>query len=235
MHYAFSVPVRAILLCSSLAGVAACGSDGPPPPLFNEDGVWSLVQYDLGDGLNEINPNSRKDAFLLKFNRHKKVVSAAACTSEETNNVTPDDSPCKQTPEQTEWQCRCFSYAFQEEVMQWQEFPPGTAMPPKVTFDPNLSNAGQMTAGGESGGGSGSEGGSGGGDGGGVVTVITTSELPDRADTYDFRPLPAMLFGSDGSTSHYIFEQRAVTLFDDAYEDMEGRKAYCEPCLPDMP
>ena len=231
MHYAMLLPhVRAITLTGALVGLAACPSEGPPPPLFNEDGVWSLVEYDIGDGLDEL-PAPRKDAFLLKFNHAKKVVTTAACTSEENNARTPADSPCRLTPTTTEWTCRCFAYAFQEEIMQWQEFPPGSAMPPKVTFDPDLSNAGQVDAGGESGG-SGS--GSGGGGEGGAITVITTSEIPDTMDTFDFRPLPPMVFGAD-LTSHFIFEQRAVTLFDQAYMDDEGRKAYCQPCLTGMP
>jgi hypothetical protein len=223
----------AILLSTSLLGLAGC-SDPPPKPLFDEEGVWSLVEYDIGDGLDDIDTNARKDAFLLKFNHHEKVVSAAACTSEENGERKPDDSPCIISPQTTEWACRCFAYAFQEEVMQWQEFPPGTAMPPKVKFDPDLSNAGQMTAGaGSDSGGSGS-GGSGGGGEGGPITVITTSEVTNRMDTIDFRPLPQMLFGAD-VTSHFIFERRAVTIFDRAYMDDQGRKAYCEPCITGMP
>ncbi|MBC8071216.1 MAG: hypothetical protein IAG13_23015 [Deltaproteobacteria bacterium] len=234
MNYAFPLRpyFRAIaLLGAGLAlGLTAC-SEPPPGKLFDEDGVWSLVQYDIGTGLDDL-PTPRKDAFMLDFDAEQKVVTTAACTSEENSSVTPANSPCRLTPATTEWQCQCFSYAFQEEIMQWQEFPAGTAMPPKVKFDRDLVD----TAGG--GGGGSDEGtGSGGGDGGesggaeGEVTVITVTELPDRADTYDFRPLPTGVFGSN-NVSHFILEARAESTFNQVYDDEEERKAYCEPCVP---
>lgn len=242
MHHAsFVQRHRAIVLVATgLVAILAGCSDPPPGTLFDEDGVWSLVEYDIGDGLNDL-PQARKDAFLLKLDKKNKVATAASCTSESMNFTTPDNSPCHSSEPETEWQCRCFAYAFQEEVMQWQEFAPGAAMAPKVKFDPdafNMSGGGGEESGGGTGDGTGSGGGEGGSESGGMsggdLTVITISELPDRSDTYDFRPLPLGLFGGD-FTSHFIFEARASTLIDQVYMDDEGRKAYCEPCLSGMP
>jgi hypothetical protein len=241
MHYAPTLRphLRAIaLLCAGpVLGLVGC-SKPPPGKLFDEDGVWTLVQYDIGDGLDDL-PHTREDAFLMKFDAKAKVVTTAACTSEENSATSPDDSPCHLSPDTTEWQCQCFAYAFQEEVMQWQEFPVGTAMPPKVKFDPDLVDGGGAVSavGSDSGGGSGTEGGEGGESGGASadVTVITISEIPERADTFDFRPLPTGVFGGT-NISHFIFEPRANGLFDQVYsadaDPSEVRKAYCEPCVP---
>jgi hypothetical protein len=233
MNYALPLRpyVRAIALLGAGLGLTAC-SDPPPGQLFDEDGVWSLVEYDIGNGLDDL-PPARKDAFMMNFDAKQKVVTTAACTSEQNNSLTPANSPCHLTASSTEWQCQCFSYAFQEEIMQWQEFPAGTAMPPKVTFDPDLVDSGGGGGGGGSDDGTGSGGGDGGESGGAAseITVITVTEIPERADTYDFRPLPTGVFGGN-NVSHFIFESRAASKFDEVYGDDEGRLAYCEPCVP---
>lgn len=220
-----SLPLVAMLAATS--AISAC-SDPPPGKLFDEEGAWSVVQYDLGDGLEDIMAMTRKDAFMLSFDATANVMTTAACGNE-MSGFTPSDSTCRLSPGTTSWQCSCFSYAFQEEVMQMTEFPAGTT-PPEVEFNPDLL-PGQS---GDVGGGSGDSGGeSGMGESGGMgggLTVLKISAIPERMDTYDFTPLPVGVFGGNGANHHFIVEARSSTTFNEVYDDPDGR-GVCEPCF----
>lgn len=209
-----------------LLAVAGGCKDEPPKKLFDEDGVWSLVRFDIGMGLTDVPPQQRGDAFLLKFTADQKVVETAACVSDTQDS--PADSPCLIDQANTYWECSCYSYAFVKDQMQWRQFTAGSE-PPEVDFDPeNLgADAGEQDGGGGTGG---SGGGSGGGEPSGRDTLITVSSVIDRADTYDFRPLPKDIFASDGVVSHFVFETRARSKFDVVRDDPQGA---CTPCVPE--
>ncbi len=207
----------------------ACGDEEAPSKLFDEDGAWAVIQYDLGENVEEIDPQTREDAFMLSFDNANRVVTAASCVGLDSDGmpdaVTPEDSPCRLLPQDTAWQCRCFAYAFRDDVMQFQEFAAGS-MPPRLAFDP-LLDPGEV-GGDDSGGGSGS--GGGGGDGG--VAALRVVPIPDRKSTYDFRPLPAGVFGGDGVANHFILKARSNSIFDEVYMDPDGRDS-CMRCVPE--
>lgn len=175
---------------------------GEPGTSFNEDGAWSLVAFDLGDGVEDVMSTTRNDAFLLHFDSAARVMTTAAC-GDEMYGFGPSDSLCRLAPTTTEWQCRCFSYAFQGDIMQLVEFDPGGPAP-MVEFDPDPSVDGS-------------------------VTVASVALLPERADTFEIRPLPDGVFGG-GAESRFIVEARAMATFDETHADPEGRDS-CAPCV----
>ncbi len=221
-------PLPLVCVCL-LAATGGCKTE-PPEQLFDEDGVWSLVRYDIGLGFEDVPPQQRGDAFLLKFTAERRVAETAACVS--ATQASPADSPCLIDSANTFWRCSCYSYAFVKDQMQWREFKAG-AEPPEVEFDPeNLGADAGDDGGAMSTGATGSDGGGGGESGAssGRDTLIQLSAVTERADTYDFRPLPAGIFASDGVTSHFVFETRARSKFDPVRDDPQGA---CEPCVPD--
>lgn len=215
------MPRRSSLFVLAALGLGltagACKDDPPTPKLFQEQGTWSVIRYDLdGAELREVDTMTRRDAFMLQFDAAEKVVTAAACIENEGDDVS--SSLCLINPLDTRWDCRCFSYDFVREEQLWREFNPGD-IPPEVS----LANAED-----EPDGGSGS--GSAGGGGGGEDTLVNVSEVMDVNSTFNFRPLPEGVFGSDGVVSRFVMQKRADTLFEKVFEDPEGR-APCTPCI----
>jgi hypothetical protein len=216
-------PLHLVSVLALGSALPAC-SDPPPGKLFDEEGAWSVVQYQLDDGLEDIMAMSRKDAFMLSFDAKANVMTTAACGNEMTG-FEPTNSPCRASPSTTSWQCSCFSYAFQEEIMQMVQFEAGKT-PPEVEFNADLL-PGQS---GGTGSGESTSGGSGGGGGGtGALTVIKISAIPERADTYDFTPLPVGVFGGNGANHHFIVETRTPARFEEVFDDPDGR-AGCKRC-----
>jgi hypothetical protein len=213
----------AILVATS--AISGC-KDDPPGKLFDEQGAWAVVQYDLGDGLEDIMVMSRRDAFMVSFDTENSVMTTAACGNE-MSSYLPSESTCRTSPTTTNWQCSCYSYAFQEDVMQMTPFDAGSP-PPEVDFDPDLIPGQSGEAGGMDTSGTGGESG---GMPAGPLSVIRVSPIPDRADTYDFTPLPSGVFGGNGANNHFIVEARSNTIFGEVYDDPDGR-ASCEPCVP---
>jgi hypothetical protein len=216
-----SRPQHASLLWSAilLATGALYGcKDDPPGKVVEEDGVWSLLRYDSGEGVMQLDQDSQKDAFLLKFESGPNVVTAAACGMETTDNE-PGTSVCKQHPTITGWACRCFGYAYEEDRMQWREFMAGDP-PPNFAFDESMADGG-----GDEGTSAAGSGGGGGGD-----SYITIAQIPN-SDKYNFQPLPEGVFGSDGQASRYEMVKRATSQFDNfVYTDEQFA---CTPCVPD--
>jgi hypothetical protein len=217
-------PSLFVLGALGLCLTGACQDDQPPPKLFQEAGVWSVVSYDLeGTGSQQdINNANRRDAFMLSFDSHAKVVTTAACI--ESDGDTVADAPCLLSADTTRWDCRCFGYDFVSEEMLWREFNAGD-LPPKVSIseadDPPAPMGGSESGGSEGGGGGG------GGDG---DTLITVAEIMEVASTYNFRPLPLDVFGSNGDSSRFVFQKRAGSVFDKVFDDPDGRPT-CSPCL----
>lgn len=205
-------------LVSSLLAVVGCKEDPPTPKLFQEEGAWSVIKYDLDDsGLKDVDVNNRRDAFMLSFDSAERVVTSAACI--ESDNDTPASSTCLLTPNTTRWDCRCFSYDYVDNRMAWREFEPGD-LPPDVSLD-------DLDAGGDAG----METDTDGGMAAGEDTIVILSEVMDINSTYNFRPLPEDLFGSNGTDSRFVMQARANSVFARAYEDPDGRPG-CEPCVP---
>jgi hypothetical protein len=213
-----------LVVCSAISGC----KDDPPGKLFDEQGAWAVVQYDIGEGLEDIMTMTRENAFMLSFDTENSVMTTAAC-GDEMSGFLPSDSTCRLSVSTTSWQCSCYAYAFQEDVMQMTPFDAGSA-PPEVEFDPDLIPGQSGEAGGvdESGTGTGGESG---GMSSGPLTVIRISPIPERMDTYDFTPLPSGVFGGNGANHHFIVEARSNTIFGTVYDDPQGRPS-CEPCVP---
>jgi|GEM_PF-1345686 len=221
-----------------------CKDDPGPGKLFEEEGTWELVQFGLGGtGLEEVQNNRAKN-FLLSFDEENMVVQTAMCSNDETD--TPANSECAGFND-SRWICQCFAYDFVEEEMAWLEFNAGET-PPIVKVGESPSNSGDAggeggdtdtdggSGGGESGGGEsgGEEGGgdeAGGGDEGGPMAghQFVLTELAGTSATFDFTPLPAGVFGSDGVASKFIFQKKAASVFDVVLEDPD--RPSCQPCI----
>lgn len=216
-----SMPRRPSFLVLAALGLAAggCQDDPPTPKLFQEAGVWSVITYDLegNGGQADVDVMTRRDSFLLQFDNTARVVTTAACI--ETDADTVADSLCLINPDDTHWSCRCFGYAFERDQQLWREFNAGDT-PPVVmlTDEGEAGDAGTSTA----------DGGGGGGDG---DTIVQVSEIEDVNSTFNFRPLPEGVFGSNGISSRFVMQKRADSQFDKVYEDPNGRPP-CTPCVP---
>lgn len=210
-----TMPRRPSLLVLAALGLAAggCQDDPPPSKLFQEAGVWSVITYDLeGNGEQaDVDVMTRRDSFLLHFDNAARVVTTAACV--ETDADTVADSLCLINPDDTHWSCRCFGYAFEEDQQLWREFNAGDT-PPVVKISDSENGAGTTGGGGE-----------GTGD-----TIVQVSEIMDVNSTFNFRPLPEDVFGSNGISSRFVMQKRADSLFDKVYEDPE--RPTCTPCVP---
>ena len=218
------------MICSAVlaatASLGGCGGDDGPGKLFEESGTWEVVQYNLEGGeLEEVNTMTREAAFLLQFTPGKKVVQTAMCG--QSDRSTPDDSRCRLSPSSTDWYCGCFAYAFEGERMRWVEFEAGQD-PPSVKIDGQQSDPPAEGTGGT--GGTGDPPDTGGGETS-PGTEIMLSEFATIANTYLFTPLPANIFGSNGSSSRFMVQQKTPTLFDQVFDDPDGRNV-CEPCIP---
>ena len=212
---------------------AGC-KDPPPGPtkLFEEDGSYSLKNFDFdGSGLSEIEPNNREDAFLMRLYAEEQVAQVAMCAESEEED--PTNSPCRTLATGTSWFCECFSYAYEEDQMLWRRFSAGMT-PPMVEFAEDSASAGASAS--ASATDTDTDGGGGGGGTAGIDpaadTLITLAESAGIKGQYVFAPLPIGVFGSDGVSSQYVFQQLAPSLFDQVFEDPDGRPG-CQRCIPE--
>ena len=178
--------------------------------LFDETGVWALEQYSIEGGpYTEISQN-RKNKFLLRFKPDDGVVAAAAC-HEQNTNVNVNSSNCTNQGLST-WTCQCFAYTYDNDRMVWQEFAPGEPKPPV-----------------------GSPGSDGETEGGGGAHELFLAAPKGTTATYEFSPLPADLFNSNGVSSKYIFQIKAdgqwtdVDVNEDGVLDLEACSQSCFP------
>jgi hypothetical protein len=214
-----------VVLGAAIVAAPACKADPGPGKLFEEDGTYELVSYDLeGSGYMDVRVQTGDEAFLLKLDSSQRVAQTAMCAENETDD--PGTSQCRlASGTDSFWFCQCFAYAFQRDQMQWRQFQAGDT-PPKVEFDA------------EGGGGPGPSDDTATGGGGGETsvdpagdTIIMLAEIPGVQGEYEFAPLPIGVFGSDGLVSRFQFQQRAPSLFDQVFEDPDGRTP-CQPCVP---
>jgi hypothetical protein len=205
------------LALSALALTSACGGDTAPKTLFDENGAWTLVGYDIDQGSFADLDENRQDAFLLSFAKSEHVVTAATCGHEGEDE--PSNSLCN-LDDTSPWACRCFSYAFEDDQMLWHEFPPGSIPPPAPDIDGGGADGVMAT-------GTAGETGAPMGD-----TLITVGEVADVANSYTFAPLPLDLFDSNGTTARFKFEARGATLFESRVFGMaEGNPPCPQRCV----
>lgn len=161
--------------------------------LFDEEGVWSMIEVDLsGDGLSEV-IDTRENGYMLWFQPSKKgegIVAAAACV-DEGGNASPESSFCHLDGGST-WQCKCFAYEFEDSSMRWLEYEPGSAPPSDV---PDIVGGGDT-------------------DGTGP-TLVSLAAVEGKAFTYIFQPLPNGLFQATESST-FVFQQKSTTTWTNA-------------------
>ena len=117
-------------LCALTVLAGACKEEGRDV-LFEEDGTWSLFQYDYeGKGLAPFDNAARVDQFLLHFNMEAGVVAAASCL-DSMDRTDLANTLC----DLNKFQCRCFEYTYEKSAMSWTEVEPkgGTVADPKTT------------------------------------------------------------------------------------------------------
>lgn len=178
--------------------------------LFDETGVWSLERYSL-DGSPYVDiAQNRKNRFLLRFKPDDKVVAAAAC-HEDGTTVDVNGSNCTNAALAT-WTCQCFAYTYDNDRMVWQEFPLGEE-PPAVGVPAEGDTDGMST---------------------GAHELFLAAPMGTTA-TYEFGPLPAGLFNSDGLISKHIFQIKADSVWTttdintDGTADLEVCSQECFP------
>lgn len=220
--------IRGAFVAAALS-TTACADDPGPGKLFEEDGVFELKRFALsGSGLEEVSGTKAK-TFFLKFDKETDVVQTAMCSNDDIDD--PTNGECNGFTD-SQWFCQCFGYGFEEDQMAWQAFEAG-GTPPVVKVGQTEVEEEDPTAGDTD-----TDGGSDGGgedDGGdepapaGGVHQFTVAESAGEAATFDFTPLPAGIFGSDGVASKYVFQKRAPSLFDVVLENED--RPVCSPCI----
>lgn len=186
--------VATAALLAATATLTACEEEDTR--LFDETGVWALEQYSLDGGPYTDIAQNRKNKFLLRFKPDDGVVAAAVC-HEENTEVDVNGSNCTNAA-LAEWTCQCFSYTYDNSRMLWQEFAPGDTPPPVGSGDGETDG------------------------GGGGATEVLLAAPKGTTSTYEFGPLPAGLFNSDGQASKYIFQIKADSVWTTTDIDMDG-------------
>lgn len=218
-------------LVAATLSTAGCKDDPGPGKLFDEDGVWELSTFALSGSGTESIANSRQGEFLLMFDEANGFVQTAMCSDDDIDD--PTDSECEGITDSM-WICSCFGYDFVEDQMAWLQFEAGGTPPVvKVGEEPSAGGAaGGDGSGGDTDSDGGSEGGGGGDEGGqaeGGAHQFAVSEFAGADATFEFSPLPAGIFGSDGVSSKFTFVKKAPSVFDRALEDPD--RPPCQPCI----
>ncbi len=166
-------------ICALATVAGGCGDD-EPIPLFDEQGTWSLVLFDIeATGLEKFDSSIREEKFMIYFDQEAQVVASAGCIDTMLNTGIT-----KNLCDTGEFQCRCFNYEFIETKMTWTEFTPEGGTPPPAP--PEDSAAPKP----------------------GEPYTITVEAYPESGATYRYSTLPYGLFESDGETSRYVFQGR---------------------------
>jgi len=178
----------------ALTIVTAAACDDEPIPLFDEQGTWALVLFDInGTGLEGFDIGAREDQFLIHFDQESKIVASSGCV-DSMGRTDITETLC----DIDMYQCRCFTYEFEETRMTWTEFTPKGGV--KVDDPPMDSTAPKV----------------------GEPYAIAVELYPDSGQTYRYSTLPYGVFNSDGETTKYVFQTRG-----DAGFELTGCKDYC--------
>jgi|GEM_PF-3992702 len=170
-------PIHAL----ALLGLALTTCKEETPTLFEEEGTWSLVKYATDGGqFVAIDEFSREHKFLFRF--QDEALGVATCVDQDGDN-SPSSAYCSDGATYT-WECRCFSYSFENSIMYWREYVHGAAKPSPP------SGPGAMTS------------------------KVTVSKLSGFGSAYVFTGLPMDVFDSNGGTSKYLMQEVAGHLFD---------------------
>jgi hypothetical protein len=173
-------------ICALATVASSCKDDGPVP-LFEEQGTWALILFDIpeSEGLENFDVGQREGEFNLHFNTEAGIVASAGCIdsmmrTDITSTLCDIDT----------YQCRCFEYTFEESQMLWTEFvPKGGVQPPEPPKDSMAAKPGATIA-------------------------VNVEAYPEKGGTYRFSALPYGLFNSDGETSSYVFQTRGDAEFE---------------------
>lgn len=171
-------------LCA-VAFTAVVGCDDEPIPLFDEQGTWALVLFDIdGTGLTKFDVGMREEKFMIHFDSETGIVASAGCV-DSMGRTDITTTLC----DQPNFQCRCFNYTYAETAMTWTEFKPeGGELPPPPPEDSDAAKPGEPVA-------------------------IQLSVYADSGQTYNYSTLPYGLFNSDGKTTKYVFQTRGDSDF----------------------
>ncbi|MFO7565701.1 MAG: hypothetical protein R6X02_23870 [Enhygromyxa sp.] len=130
-------------------------------------------------------------------------VVAAAVCHEQGTEVDIKSSNCINAALAT-WTCQCFAYTFDGDRMVWQEFAGGT-IPPPVGVPGDGSTAHELFV----------------------------AKGVDLSSSYEFNPLPAGLFSSDGEISRHVLQRKldavwtAQDVNGDGAADLQGCSLSC--------
>jgi len=183
-----------LLTVAAIATLASGCKDDEPIPLFDEQGTWFLKLFDIdGTGLTNFDLAQRENQFLIHFDQESKIVASSGCL-DSMGQTDITETLC----DIDTFQCRCFTYEFEETRMTWTEFTPKGKTP--VPDPPMESTAPKV----------------------GEPYTITVEAYPESGQTYRYSTLPYGLFNSDGETSRYVFQ----TFGDMAFE-ATGCMKYC--------
>lgn len=172
------LPFLGAICALAFAGLGGC--DDEPIPLFDEQGTWALVKFDLdGTGLTTFDVGVREEKFMIHYDSEKAVVAAASCL-DSMGRVDITTSLC----DTGTFQCRCFNYTYEETAMTWSEFAPeGGALPPAPPEDAMAQAPGDPVG-------------------------IGLEAFPESGQTYRYSTLPYGLFNSDEKTTKFVFQSR---------------------------
>lgn len=183
----------ALALIAPLALAAAvsggCNNDPQYVTLFEEDGAWSLVMYNIEGSYVANDSTNRRDKFLMYFDRTSAAearpagrMAAATCID------AMGDQSLKSSACDAGFTCRCFDYTFEDATMVMAEYAPAGG-------ELYVPEEGEPTP--------------------GEPVTVFLSEVEESVNTYNFKPLPFMLFESDQMESQYHFRQKAASVFDE--------------------
>jgi len=158
--------------------------------LFDEEGTWSLISYDLeGSGTYEtIESTNRIDKFLMHFVRTSAEgaepagkVAAATCI-DLGGDQSLTSSSCNDG-----FTCRCFNYSYNEATMTFTEYEAANA----TLYAPMEGEPAP-----------------------GEPVAVFLSTVDNNDFQFIFKPLPSRLFQSDAMISGYQMRNKADSLFE---------------------
>lgn len=120
--------------CALTVLAGGCEEEGRDV-LFDEDGTWALLLYDIdGRGLEEFSASSRVDQFMVHFKTNEEEtggIAAAASCIDSMGRTDLTQTLC----DVDKFECRCFDYTFEGSAMTFTDRAPkgGEVTDPKTT------------------------------------------------------------------------------------------------------